>query len=496
MKLINKKYNWVGGLIAIMAMAGCQQSAPQQAAPQRPNIVLVMADDMGWGDSGYNGSTLAKTPNLDAMAQAGTVFNRFYSAAPVCSPTRGSMLTGRHPFRYGIYYANVGHLPTSEITLAELLKEQGYRTGFFGKWHLGILTTTEKDANRGGRPQFAHEYSPPWQHGFDRVFATESKTPTYDPMVKPKEGYKPTWWDVVTDPKKAEPYGTHYWDESGAKIANNLDGDDSRVIVDRVIPFMQQAAADNAPFLAVVWAHTPHLPVVASDEDRAVIDSDDPYTSHYYGSIYAMDRELGRIRTALQQAGIADNTLLLFTSDNGPEHHHTDAPGSSGGLRGTKRSLYEGGIRVPTVVEWPGRIGSGKTLGIPAVTSDILPTVLDYAGVAYPDGRPVDGVSLRAALEGKSSVREQAIGFESAHQIAITGQRYKLIHQPQTTDADIKTRTGQNPNQAPDYQLYDLVANPQESNDLSQQKPEIVEQMKSKLDAWRKSVAESIAELQ
>jgi len=133
---------------------------------KEPNVILCMSDDQGWGDVGYNGHPVLKTPNLDQMAKEGITFERFYSGAPVCSPTRGSCLTGRHPYRYGIYHANVGHVKKEEITLAEVLKMQGCATGHFGKWHLGTLTKTVKEANRGGRRGAAH-YSPPWENGFD-----------------------------------------------------------------------------------------------------------------------------------------------------------------------------------------------------------------------------------------------------------------------------------------------------------------------------------------
>ncbi|MEN8734608.1 MAG: sulfatase-like hydrolase/transferase, partial [Lentimonas sp.] len=147
----------------------------------------MMADDLGWGDvQCFNPATPIKTPQLDAMAAAGVQFNRFYSSSPVCSPTRGSSLTGRHPFRFGIYYANKGHLKVEELTLAELLQKQGYATGHFGKWHLGTLTTEIKDANRG-KPRNTKDFSPPWQNGFDVCFSTESKVPTWDPMLKPKK---------------------------------------------------------------------------------------------------------------------------------------------------------------------------------------------------------------------------------------------------------------------------------------------------------------------
>ena len=242
-----------------------------RAETSRPNIILIMADDLGWGDVGYNEAAHPVTPNLDDLARDGIVFDRFYSASPVCSPTRGSVLTGRHPYRYGVFYANVGHLPREEVTIAELLQEDGYRTGFFGKWHLGTLTRDRLDANRGGREEFAGDFSPPAWHGFERVFATESKTPTYDPMLKPESRYQPTWWDPVAEGEPVAEYGTRYWNESGETVVDNMRGDDTRIIMDRAIEFVTESGASGEPFLAIVWAHSPHLPVVSAFEDQALI---------------------------------------------------------------------------------------------------------------------------------------------------------------------------------------------------------------------------------
>ena len=200
-------------------------SVPASAADEgskdtsRPNVILCMSDDQGWGDTGYNGHPFLKTPNLDKMAAQGIRFNRWYAGAPVCSPTRGSAVTGRHPYRYGIPGANSGHMLPEEVTLAEALKTQGYTTGHFGKWHLGTLTTTIKDSNRG-KPGDAAHYSPPWDNGFDVCFSTEAKVPTWDPMKKPGSD---------------ESYGTHYFNSDGSVATENLEGDDSRVIMDRAL---------------------------------------------------------------------------------------------------------------------------------------------------------------------------------------------------------------------------------------------------------------------
>ena len=195
----------------------------------KPNIILMMCDDLGWGDVGFNGNRIVKTPHLDRLASSGIIFERFYSASAVCSPTRASCLTGRNPFRMNIPTANSGAMPPEEITLAELLKEEGYRTGFFGKWHLGTLTTKEKDANRA-RPGRKDVYQIPSNHGFDTYFATESKVPTFDPMYYPAS-FDTTngenlrfGWAKIDDFTSAHRYGTAYWKGEEQKVTENLRG--------------------------------------------------------------------------------------------------------------------------------------------------------------------------------------------------------------------------------------------------------------------------------
>lgn len=184
---------------------GIALQSQAQINPDTPNIILIMADDLGWGDVGFNGNHYIRTPTLDDIAKNRAQFNRFYSASAVCSPTRGSALTGRHPERYGITHANVGHIKNEEITLAEALKGQGYSTGHFGKRHLGTLTVKERDANRGGLGG-AKDYSPPWENGFDVCFSTESKVPTWDPMVTPDKSSRD-----IGNRIPGEHFGTYYW---------------------------------------------------------------------------------------------------------------------------------------------------------------------------------------------------------------------------------------------------------------------------------------------
>jgi arylsulfatase A-like enzyme len=504
-------------LVLLIGTFSGMACASEQDARKAPNIILLMADDMGWGDTSHNGNPNLRTPNLDKMANAGVVFNRFYSAAPVCSPTRASVLTGRHPFRDKIFFAMVGDSPNAlkpvDSSLGRLMKDAGYRTGFFGKWHLGTMTTEVIDGRYGG-PGSEQMYSPPWQHGFDVVFATESRVPTYDPMIRPRsqlgsdpkrrpieeavEGTQRSWWAPLDSTEEGIFFGTHYWKETGYAATRELSGDDSRILVDEAINFIEKDKGGEQPFFAVVWFHTPHLPLVAGKQDQQAYKEHDFFDRTYYGAVSALDRELGRLRKALKDAGIADETVLWFTSDNGPEGFADIKPGQTRGLRGRKRSLYEGGIRVPGIVEWPARIKAGSTTDVPAVTSDILPTVLTWAGIELPGERLLDGKDLDAIMLGKETSRNSPIGFESQYQMAWTDDRYKLVFIPQNLDAKAKqaARHSQNPATDLNFEIYDIVNDPGETTNIASEYPEIVQEMTQQLSAWRKSVAQSIEGLE
>lgn len=451
------------------------------ASPPRPNIVLLLADDLGYGDVACHGHPDLQTPHLDAMAAAGLRFERFYAQSPVCSPTRGSCLTGRHPYRYGIYFANVGHLPPEELTLAELLKGAGYATGHFGKWHLGTLTKDERDGNRGGRQGTDH-YSPPWENGFDTCFSTESKVPTWDPLLKPAGASDAgPWWDPVSEPTQAVAYGTAYW-SNGRRVTEPLPGDDSRLIMDQSVAFIRRAVAQGRPFFAVVWFHAPHLPVVAGDEYAARYSRFDKYRQHYYGCITALDAQVGRLRDELRRLGVAHDTLLWFASDNGPEGAAGRAPGDAGPLRGRKRDLFEGGIRVPAILEWPARIAGGRTTRLPACTSDYLPTILDLLAIEPVDDRPLDGISLVPLIEGTMTSRPRPIFFETPGQVAVSDNRYKIIRRERAGAG----RAGSGGDESPEqFMLFDLLADPGEQHDLADEHPEIVSRMATALEQWR-----------
>ena len=471
-KLPRRKFlELTGCSIGLSGLVQC--GANQAPRLPTPNVILCMADDLGWGDVRSNGHPRLETPYLDQMASNGIHFSRFYSGAPLCSPTRGSCLTGRHPYRYGIYSANVGHLPPEEITLAEILKSEGYATGHFGKWHLGTLTTKLEESNRGG-PRGIDHFSPPWENGFETCFSTEAKVPTWDPMVSPEVPIR-----GVDINKAGQHYGTHYWNGPEARENENLEGDDSRVIMDRAISFIETAAAQGRPFFAVIWFHTPHTPVVAGPRYLEQYPGLPEEERHYYGCITAMDEQIGRLRDSLKRLGVSRNTMLWFCSDNGPEGDGIEgrSRGSTGPFRGRKRSLLEGGVRVPAFLEWPARIPEGRSVDVPCVTSDYLPTILEALGHQV-DAHPLqlDGLSLIPLIDGLVADRASPIGFQSAQQVSLVSNRYKLY------SAD----------QGSTFALYDLIADTGETKDLSSQKLEVVVEMRQELEGWLASCRNSL----
>jgi arylsulfatase A-like enzyme len=433
----------------------------------RPNVILVMCDDLGYGDVGFNGHEVIQTPHLDAMVADGLRFTRFYAGGPVCSPTRGTCLTGRHYFRYGVTTANRGHLPVEEMTLAKMLKSQGYRTGHFGKWHLGTLTRDRRDSRRGGREDTHAHFAPPWGRDFDVCFSTEARVPTWNPMV---------------DEHTGEFFGTHYWNEEGVPVDENMEGDDSRVVMDRALPFIRESVKAEQPFLSVIWFHTPHEPVVAGPEYRAMYADCDEGEQHYYGCVTAMDEQVGRLRAELKALDVDENTMVWFCSDNGPEGQTGQKGrqrGSTAGLRGRKRSLFNGGVGVPACMVWPGRVTAGSVSEMPCSTLDYFPTVMDVMGYQMPDERPIDGISLVPVLRGEMTMRPIPIPYRFLNQkdkmfgaptIAMIGNQFKyLTNLSDTGEEDL---------------VYDLLADPFEMNNVIDSQRAFASDMQTALREW------------
>jgi len=440
-----------GRLPRAVAGAATPASAPAGAG-DRPNIILAMTDDQGWGDVGYM-SKFVHTPTLDEMASKGLRFNRFYAAAPVCSPTRASCLTGRHPNRCGCFSWGYD-VPLAEVTVAEAVRAAGYTTGHFGKWHLGGIPTTRRGATNRGKRQYAKGRLPhPGNQGFDEWFS---------------------YWNYFD----LNPPGFHH----NGKPVGPRKGEGSEITADRAVTFIRQAVRAGKPFLAVVWFGNPHNPHQARGKDMAHYGGLKEPLRRYYGEITAIDRAMGQLRAALRELGAERNTMLWFCSDNGAR------TGSTGGLKGRKGSLWEGGVRVPGILEWPARIAKPFATDVPACTSDYYPTILDLLGIRMPrPHRPIDGISLRPLIEGKMTQRPKPIGFEvrtSRRQVqwaTLVDNRYKL-HK-------IKPRRGGQDG----LKLFDLVKDPNETSDLASTEPKVAAAMQARLEAWQASVERSLA---
>ena len=313
----------------------------------------------------------------------------------------------------------------------------------------------------------------PGSTDLDVCFSTESKVPTWDPMVVPPKSAG----DVKPELNEGSHFGTHYWTGPGEMATENLFGDDSRIIMDRVIPFIDQAVNNQRPFFTVIWFHTPHLPVLTGEEYRNLYQELSEDQQHYYGTITAMDQQIGRLRRHLRNLHIEENTVLFFTSDNGPEGNDNmgRTRGETNGLTGRKRSLHEGGIRVPGVVEWPGNIKPGK-VDEPCYTSDYFPTIasmLQFDIEKY--SRPFDGVSLTPILKEATAIPQRELFFNFQQQAAVIKNNYKIY-----------SSDGGN-----SFELYDLSDDRAEKKNLSSDFPEIQKEMISAWNSWTKSVESS-----
>lgn len=418
---------------------------------EKLNYVFMMTDDQGYGDTGFNGHKIIKTPHLDQMAKEGAKLTQFYAGGPVCSPTRGTYLTGRHYYRYGIWGANVGHLPKEEITLARVLKQQGYVTGHFGKWHLGTLNKDYSTKGESRKP--TENFAPPWERDYDESFVVESSVSTWDPASEKNPFY------INGVPMK----GTE----------ESLYGGAARVVVDKAIPFMERAVSEGNPFLAVVWFNAPHEPIKAGPKYLEMY-KEHGEAAHYYGCLTEMDEQVGRIRAKLREMGVEKNTVLFFCSDNGPEGKEAKGAkaGTTSGLRGRKRSLYEGGVRVPALAEWPGKIQAGSVIDAAMSTLDYLPTVIALQNYQMPDERPLDGENILALLTSEESQRKRGIPFIHRGKAVLNRGDYKLVYPKE---------------------LYALSNDWSEENNIASQYPEIVAEMSKELEAFVLSMKESHA---
>jgi arylsulfatase A-like enzyme len=492
--------------LTMTAAAAATVMAPAAAKMKaaRPNIILLMGDDHGWDEVAYNGHPHLKTPVLDEMAAMGLRLDRFYAAHPSCSPTRGSIITGRHPNRYGTFAPNWSIRP-EEISIAQLLKKAGYACGHFGKWHLG--------------PVKAESPTSPGAMGFDQ-WVSHDNFFEMNPILSRNGG-----------------------------PCEKFHGESSQIIVDETIRFIETATANRKPFFTVVWFGSPHEPYSGLDADLDVYDDlPDEYEKRVvkltsnetgrpvkrpmkdvlrerYAEITAMDRAIGSLRHYLKAHNLRENTLLWYCGDNGiPSSGRIPTV-----LRGQKGTMYEGGIRVPGLIEWPARIRGPRISNVNSVTSDIFPTLCELAGQPLPE-RPLDGISLAALIDGRMRLRPGPIFFWSFNAgRAFSGdwkpyidpalqegttplvkmmagkytRTFRNFHYPEISEQDFggaravlgnryKLVVDAKSAKKSTIELFDLRSDPAEKQNLIDSHKEVAEEMKKQLRDWQRSVLESL----
>jgi len=467
----------------------------------RPNIILLMGDDHGWEETGYNGQPHVKTPVLDEMAASGLRLDHFYSAHPSCSPTRGSVLTGRHPNRYGTFYPGCSLRP-EEVTIAQILRKAGYATGHFGKWHVGPVKSASP--------------TNPGAMGFDEWLSHDNFF-EMNPQLSRNGG----------PPEKFE-------------------GEGSEVVIDEAVRFIDKAAKGGKPFFTVVWFGSPHEPYSGLAKDLALYDRLPDYSGRMveltsnetgrqvrrpmrevlrerYAEITAMDRAIGKLRAYLKDQGLRNNTLVWYCGDNGIS---PDAVPASR-FRKMKGFVYEGGIRVPGIIEWPARVPKPRVTEVNAVTSDMLPTLCALTGTT-PPSRPLDGISLVPVFDGTMTSRPSPICFWEFNGARREGRKpepyidpelqkgttplAKLMGNKATRDfANVRyTETREEDFRGPraildngyklvidgekdsGIELFDLRNDPAETKNLLDSKPDTARALQARLRAWQESVLKSL----
>ena len=471
------------------------------AKNSKPNIILLMGDDHGWEEVGYNDHPYVKTPYLDEMASVGLRLDNFY-AQPSCSPSRGSVLTGRHPNRYGVFRPGYS-IRSKEITIAHLLKDAGYTTAHFGKWHVGPVK--KSSPTNPGAMGFEHWLSHDNFFEMDPVFSLNGGPP------------------------------------------QRFYGESSEILIDEAIKYIEKKMESEQPFLLVIWYGSPHEPYSGFETDlelyrdlpKKYSDTQVSLTSNEtglrvkrtlrdvlierYAEITAMDRSIGKLRNGLKTLGLKENTLLWYCGDNGiPPSGLRESR-----YRGLKGKVYENGIRVPAVIEWPAGIPNPQVSTVSTVTSDILPTLCKLAGTDFPQV-PLDGIDLVPLLHGKMKHREKPIAFwnfpvetsqggkpyidpelqkgttplvkqmrglftrnfRNEHHSKITQENFNgaraIISGDFKLVIDGEKNTG--------VELFDLRNDLAESKNLAEIQPAMVEKLKKEMRDWQASVLNSLME--
>ncbi|MGI9627148.1 MAG: arylsulfatase [Longimicrobiales bacterium] len=476
-------------VLLIVVMSGCGEEASQASSP--PNIIYMLADDLGYGELGSYGQDKIRTPNLDRLAAQGMRFTQHYSGSPVCAPSRGTLLTGYHTghsqirdnFEVGGYPDpdELGQMPldSGTYTLATMLQDAGYYTGAIGKWGLGGRDTQGQPRFQGFDyffgyldQQLAHNYYPThlWRNG--------ERVPLDNEYFYPHQRFE------GDDPNDPDQYAAYQGNEY------SLD-----VMADDALRFLDEHQEE--PFFLYLPFAIPHLALQVPDSSLAEYDGafeEEPYLgdpsylphqrplSAYAAMITRMDAHIGRILSHLEDLGLADNTLVMFTSDNGATYTGgVDAEffNSSAGLRGLKGSVYEGGIRVPLIARWPGKVRPGSETDHVSAFWDMMPTFADVAGVAAPSG--IDGVSFLPALVESGTQGQHAALYWEYHGLWNGAQAVRVGQWK-------GVRLGGHDNPDAPIELYDLEVDAEETTDVASEHPDVVGQIRAVMESRTEAV--------
>ena len=410
------------------------------AAPARPNIVLFLADDLGYGELGCYGNRQAVTPNLDRFAAEGLRLTDCHSAGSVCSPSRSALLTGRTPYRNGVFTwipeDSPIHLRSSEHALPKLLAGAGYDTCHVGKWHLNGRF------NSPDQPQ-------PSDHGYAWWLATQNN-------AAPSHAFPTNLVRNGVAIGKADDYSAPF-------------------IVKEAVGWLEEKRDPAKPFFLTVWTHEPHYPIASAERyEQLHAGIADREERTYRANVTQLDDAFGQLMKALADMQLTDSTLVFFSSDNGPEGDGDKGPGRglAGGLRGRKRSMYEGGHRVPGIVRWPGRIAAGTESGVPVIGSDFFPTTLAAAGVEPPAGRTLDGTNILPLLTGGGVERQVPLYWRWGGKVAYRDGDWKIV-----VDESLEKP-----------ELYDLATDQHEVTNLAEREAERLAAMMARLRAYTAEV--------
>ncbi len=435
-------------LVLFSSLCLCVSVVHSSEAAARPNVLFILVDDLGYGDLSCYGHPKIKSPNLDRLASQGLRFTQFYVTSPVCTPSRASFMTGRHPQRFGIYHADLPEtlprfpLPLTAVTVNKLLQKAGYRTAHFGKWHLGEPPDT-------GLPR---------QQGFDLFLGSLGGRPSSSWIKYAR--YDDAQFILNEEQPKTYPgYATD-------------------VLTDHVLTYLDEVAKGDRPFYINLWYNSPHEPLSPKVKQAEMYAGEEKKQQVYYGSVTNLDHNIGRVLKKLEDLGLADNTLVVFSSDNGPEVHSFNwSAGSAGPLRGMKTQLWEGGIREPLLVRLPKVVPAGKVCDAVASSLDFLPTVCEIAGVEAPPASQRDeGLSLVPVLTGKPAATRTLFwefhatqrGGPPSGTVAVREGDWKLHLEPGK----------------PRRELYNLARDPGEKDNVAEREPDVVARLEKKALAW------------